>query len=241
MRSIHLILTLGVTVVVGVPIKPRDFDFGDGGDVFGGLGNSLGGDFTSSIAEGGGLGLDQSFNVADNTFAGGDLGLSGIEAFDLQQPEIIATAPDPVVPDPNLYVDPQPQVVADVVPTNPGLGANNGDLIAVASTPPDTNQITPNGGISISFANNAPIPEFTPTDSGLIASIENLNPADIASSNSVAPVTPDPVPVAVAPVDPVPGTFSLFSDLHSPLNLPPSNGISRQLRCFVERLKGFCR
>ena len=212
MRSIHLILTLGVTVVVGVPIKPRDFDFGDGGD-FGSFGNSLDGDFTSSIG-GGGIDLDQSFNVADNNFIGGDIGLSGAEAFDLQQPDVVAVVPDPVVPDPgvpdpNLYVEPpQPQIVADVVPTDPGLGANNGDLIAAASTPPNTNQITPSGGISISFANNEPIPEFTPTDSGLIASIENLNPADIASSNS-APVTPDPVPIAVAPVEAAPGWFSL--------------------------------
>lgn len=207
MRSIHLLWTLGATVVVGVPIKPRDFldDLGGGGDVFGGLGNSIddGGTFTASTINLDDLGGGGSFKFADNSFAG-DLGLSGIEQFDLQ-PEIVATAPDPVTPDPNLYVDPQPQpqIVADVTPS---LGATDGSLIASASIPPDTNQITPNSGITISFANNDPIPEFTPTDGSVIASIENLNPADIASSNS-APVTPDPVPIAVTPA-PDSGRFS---------------------------------
>lgn len=186
--------------MVGVPIKPRDFDFGDLGD-FADAGTSLDGDGTFSIG-GGDIG-DGGFNIADSSFGGdlGGVGLSGIENIDLLPPiDTTAVASD------NVYVEPPPQVVADV-PTDPGLGVVNGDLIAVAPTSPDTNQLTPDSGLTISFDNNSPIPEFTPTDTGVIDSLENLNPADIVSSNS-PPITPDPgTPVAVTPD---PGAFSLL-------------------------------
>lgn len=217
MRSVHLILTLGATLVVGVPIKPRQFDFGDPGD-FGGFGNSIEDGFSSTIGGGSLEGID-GLNIADNTITGGDLGgLTSFESIDVNPPIDNSALAE------NLYVDPQPQVVADIVPTDPGLGAvGNGDLIAAAPTNPNTNQISPNGGTTISFDSNTPIPEFTPTGSDVIGSLENLNPADIASS-SVAPVTPDPAPVPVpvpvpaavaatpdpAPVTPNPGAFSLI-------------------------------
>lgn len=221
MRSIQLILTLGVTSVIGVPIQPRDFldDFGSGGEFFGGLGNSIddGGDFTASI---GGGSLD-SFNIADASFSGGDFGLagiSGIESLDLL-PTIDNTA---LVPQENLYVEePQPQIVADVLPTDPGLGAVNGDLIAVAPTTPDTNQIPPKSGVTISFDNNEPIPEFTPSSDSVVATLD-LDPTKFGSSSD-----PNPVPIAVnpdppAPVTPDPGTFSFISWLLlSPLNFSP--------------------
>lgn len=210
-------LTLGATAVVGVPIQPRDFldDFGSGGELFGDLGNSIddGSDFTSSI--GGGF-IDSSFNVADSSFVGGDLGLTGIESLDLIPVDTTAVTPE------TLYVDPQPpQIVADVQPTVPGLGAADGDLIATGPTTPDTNQVTPNSGVTISFANNDPIPEFTPTDSGVIASLENLNPADIGSSSNPDPGT------AVA-VNPDPGAFSLIPGYTLP-EFQPSEGGFMQL------------
>lgn len=218
MHSLHLILSLGLTVVVGVPLQPRQWDdfgggdsfdagdsfnFGGGGDIFGDSGIGLGDGSGDISFDMGGGGLDNSFNVADNSWAGGDLGSFGSTSAEFidQLPSV-----DPSTVADNLYVDPAPDVVADVQPTDPGLGAVSGDLLAMGPTTPDTNQVTPPSGLTVSFDNNTPPPDFTPTDSGIVDSLDNLNPADIASSNS-PPVTDPGTAVAVTPD---PGAYSLI-------------------------------
>ena len=197
MRSLHLIVALGATIARAVPLAPRDdfFDFGGGGELFGDAGNSIGDGFSSSIAEGSGLG-GGSFDVGGSSFVGDDLAFagSGAEAIDLMPSVDVSAIP----PDTNVYVDPSPQVVSDV-PT-PGLGAGDGDLIAVGPTTPGTSPASPGSGLTISFDNNVPVAEFTPTNSGLIESLENVDLANIASSSDVTTPAPgDPVPITPDP------------------------------------------
>lgn len=200
MRSLHLIVTLGAAMVRAVPLQPRQFDFDGGGD-FSDAGNSINDFDQAGIMEGVGVG-DQSFNVADNSFVGVDpnAAIAGVSG------ESIDMGPTLVASD-NLYVDPQPQIVADV--PDPGLGAVEGAWIATGPVAPNSGS-----GLTLSFDNNAPVAAFTPTDSGLIEAMENLNPADIASSAGIGPVAqaavpvvvPLPAPVVADPPAPVPVT-----------------------------------
>lgn len=226
MRSVHFIVALGATLVSGVPVQPRDFDFGGGGDLFADAGNSL--DGYDSFSVGGGGGLDSGgFEVAGNTFAGGDLSYSG-DSITAESIDLLPSIDYSAVPQENLYVD-SPQIVADVVPTDPGLGAVSGDLIAVAPTAPDTNQLTPNSGISISFDSNTPVPEFTPTQDGIaiIDATENINPADIGSSSGAVAGIADP------------GAFQLIPG-YVLIDFQPSKHGTTELDALQNAWRGFC-
>lgn len=192
MRSVHLIVALAAIRASGAPIEPRDFDFGFTSGIdssaftdenIGDLSFSTGGSI-----DGGGFDVaNNQFtdpgNLAGVDFGSADLTFGSAEGLDL------ATLPADTPIDTSVFTsEPAPQIVADV--PDPGLGAVDGSLIAVAPTTPDTNQITPQSGVTIGFVDPGPIPEFTAANlnTAAIDAVENptFTPADVASVGNVA-------------------------------------------------------
>ena len=197
MRSVHLIVALGATLVRGIPLQRRvlDFDFGGGSSD---PGNSLN-DFDSfSVGVAGGLWSDsEGFQVADNTFANGDLSYSSSD-------DSIITAENIDTLPAIDYSAVAPQENLGAVAKNLDSGTGTGDLnIDFVAPPPDLGSDTALTSSNLEVFNNNPVvfsPEdnnvaplplagFTPTEAGLtrIDATDNVNPADIGSSRDDVP------------------------------------------------------